>query len=108
MTGGDNSIQVQTIARRQLLEMFGAVKHVIHGARPAAARIADSPILQVPGRRSSACERGTGMSGVTKTVGISPKSAVNEDDHRMWSRTFGHSKIAELHRILPVRNPSVG
>jgi hypothetical protein len=47
------------------------------------------------------------VSGVVEAVGISPESAVNEDDNGMRSRAAGQSKIAELFRIFTVGDARV-
>src|SRR5579859_537842 len=107
MSGGDHALQIKVIAHREPLDVFRTVQHVIHSAGPATAGIADSPILEAPTRGSGTCQRGASVSSVIEAVGISPESAVNEDDNGMWARSAGQSKIAELLRIFPVRDARV-
>src|SRR6202022_1381825 len=89
MSGGDHALQIQVVAHCKSLDVFGAVQHVIHGAGPAAAGIADSPILEAPSRGSGTCQCCASVSGVVEAVGISPESAVNEDDNGMRARSAG-------------------
>jgi len=45
---------------------------------------------------------------MVEAIGVSPESAVNEDDNGMRTGAAGQSKIAELPRIFPVGDARVG
>src|ERR1700686_3390648 len=107
MSGSNQAFQIQVVPHRQFLDVFRAGQYVIHGAGPTAARIADSPILEIPARGSCPCERRAGMSRVIQAVGISPVPTMNEDDNWMRAGAAGQSKIAELLQIFAVRDPRV-
>ena len=99
--------KVQRITARQCLDMFRTVQHVIQSARPAAARIADPAILDVPSCRAGAGQGRAKMSSVVQIVSVSPVPAVNEDDHGMRARPVRYSNIAELQRVFAIRNARV-
>ena len=58
-------MQIEVMDRRKLAQEVGCAGHVEEGARPAAARVANAAILDVPGGNATLSK---GSAGVAKVV----------------------------------------
>jgi hypothetical protein len=69
----------------------GASQYIVKRARPAATRVSDPAVFDVPGGRTGACKRGAQVPGMTQIVRRSPKTSVDEHDHWMGAFAWRHA-----------------
>src|SRR5437016_6005961 len=59
MAQGYDPLEIQMVLRRQLAKIIGRAGDIEESAGPAAGRIADAPIFDIPGRPPGGIERRT-------------------------------------------------
>src|SRR6185436_3017687 len=77
---------------------------ILERARPAAARIADTAVLETPHREARIRERLFERAGMRDRVFGLVAAAVDVDDYANWPGAFGQSQMPELLRRGSVRN----
>lgn len=80
---------------------------VFEATRPAAARIADPALLQIPRRNSPGGKRSAEMTGMRQVILCAPKASMNVHGDRKWPIAFGQAEIAELVGVGPISKPHV-
>src|SRR5215467_9203267 len=96
MTGHHCLRNVEVVALGDLRKKAVTADDVLERSRPSAARIANSPILQIEGRHASRSQRGTRMPGMLKIILRAPESAMNIHHDRKRPFPFGKPEIAKL------------
>ncbi len=98
---------VQFGALGDLGDVAVTVADILEGARPAAARVAHTAILHVPGRESFGSESGAEVSGVIQIVFGTPEATVNVHDYGERATGFWNPQFGELIWIGSVGQASV-
>src|SRR5260221_12662376 len=88
--------------------MVRAAPDVLERARPAAALVADTTVLEAPGRHSRSRERRTDGADVPLAVFRGPAAAVDHDRDGMGPRSTRNPQLADLLRPGAVRAPRIG
>src|SRR5262245_28510944 len=83
-------------------DVVRALAYVEKRVRPAAARVSDPAIFQVPHGHAVFCKRACQRTAVIDVVFRKPTTAVNVDDDGERSRSFRQSKLSELKGIWAV------
>ena len=108
MPGDDHSRRVQRTGPGEGAHEVRTRCHVQKCVRPATARIADAPVLDVPHRHAVRGQRLRQGTAVLDVVLRKPAAAVQQDHH--WERTLARrqSQLAELQRVRAVADPLPG
>ena len=104
----EDSTEVEVMLAGERLDVGKGAPDVVEGAGPAAAWIAQAPVLDVPRRDPVRGEVDAQMAGMGEVVDRLPVPAVHDDGDRMRACARGGSQVAELKRVGPVRNAYVG
>jgi hypothetical protein len=104
----NDAVEVKVVEGGEVAQEVGGGSHVEQSARPAAPRLADSAVLDVPGGKPGLGECRGGMAKVGEIVARTPVAAMEEKDGRMGSGSGGESKLAELRRLRTVGNTTAG
>ena len=86
---------------RQLGELVDRRRHVLERARPAAARLADPPVLDVPRRVAAADEIGGQRFHQVEAVRGPPEPTVDQDDDRVRAGVDGSASVANCSGLSP-------
>src|SRR5947209_5136087 len=89
----DDSAEIEAVLACQAAYKVGGRGHVLKRSGPAATRVSDASILDVPRRESNLRQSMAQMTSVEQMVFRSPEPSVNVDDHRMRSRPFRQPKV---------------
>jgi hypothetical protein len=99
-----DAVEVEWRRARELLDVVDGAKDVVESAGPAAAGIAEAPVLDVPRRDPVRGEIEAQMAGVGEGVDRLPVPTVHHHDDRVRAGARRKPQVAELERIGPVRN----
>jgi len=102
MSGRNEAREVEAVARLERTQVLRAADGVIRHARPIAARIAQSPVFEIPHRRARARECRAKVGRLIEVDRISPGAAVKKDNGWMRGGTAWKVQVAELRRVLTV------
>ena len=103
-----HATQVELVLRRDRSQVIDAVCDIEICTRPAAPRLPESTILDVPCRDALRLESVAYLSEIAGLcVGRLEAATVNEDHDWMRPRTCRHSELAVLTRVRAVRNALV-
>src|SRR5690242_5630585 len=105
MAHHQDSCRIETVALGNLRHKSKAMGDVFEATRPAAARIANPAVLQVPGRNSLGGKRSAEMAGMRQVILCAPKASMDVHGDRKWPTAFGQAEIAELVGVAPVGKP---
>jgi hypothetical protein len=103
-----DAVEVEWTRARELVDVVDGAKDIVESAGPAAAGIAEAPVLDVPRRDPVRGEIEAQMAGVGEVVDCLPVPTVHHDGDRMRAGARGKPQVAELERIGPVRDACVG
>src|SRR6516162_6703583 len=95
-------VQIKIVFSREFPEIVCRRCHVQERAWPAAAWIADAPILDVPSRPAGVIQSRTHRSDVVESILRSPEAAVDHDGNWVRPRFCGQLQIAELKLVCAV------
>src|SRR5579871_940403 len=105
MAERDDARQVEGIGFSQRAQMVSRRRNIYEGSRPAAARIAQPAILDVPGGEAQRGERSAGVAEVRQPIARAIIAAVNANDHRMWSCTHWQAQVAKVIGVAAIGQP---
>jgi len=102
MSHNNYALQVEVIAASYRSQMLRSANDVVRKGGPVRSRIAQSAVFDAPDRCAGGSERGARGSGLSDADGISPESAVDEKDRRMWTSASRKENIPKLLRRLSI------
>ena len=102
MPHDDNASEIQMMTIGKRAELVDRAAYVEIGARPSAARLVQTSVLDTPRGDAIHLERiGQRADGPDRGE-LAPTPAVNQHHNRVQSRTARHPKLTVLARVLPV------
>jgi hypothetical protein len=102
-----DAVEVERIPHRELRGERQRAADVLDGRRPAAADVADAPVLDVPRRDPARGEVDAEVSRVDQVPVRLPVAAVDDDEEGERTAARGQAQVAELQRLRAVDEPRV-
>ncbi len=99
---GDHPIQIEGILCGELAQVIRAVGDVLERARPAAALVSDTAILESPGGDAFVGQAIRQRADMSDIVLREPATAVDHDRHGKRPRPCGQAQLPELERAVAV------
>jgi uncharacterized protein (DUF1684 family) len=100
MPDGNNALLIDLWQRAQ---KSGGVRDIEQGVGPAAASIAQAPILNIPGRNPPRRQVSCQPIHQPVIVGHPPEAAMNQDGRWKWPLTAWQVQLCKVLRIRPIR-----
>ncbi len=100
-------IEIKPVLGRKFSQRLDAGGDIFKCPRPAAARIANPPVLRRPHRIAQISYGPAHRSGMANAKLVQPASAVNENNNRMRTRQFGQPQLAKLQSISAIAQAKV-
>ena len=75
---------------------------ILEGARPAAARVPETPVFEIARDRSLAGKAGAESANVFQVIGGLPETTMNYEEEREGSIAPGKAKLSKLVRVAAV------
>ncbi len=103
----DDAVSVDVVAACVVERKSARQGNVLERARPASARIADPPVLDVPGCDSGGGQGRAEMAEMRQVVAIAPEAAVDRDCAGVRPGSIRHPQVSELERLGAVRDAPI-
>ena len=100
-------LEVERVAHRELGRELERTADVLDRRRPAAADVADAPVLDIPGRDPPRGEIDAEVPGVDQVPDCLPVAAVDDDEEREHPVARRQPQVPELQRLRAVDEPRV-
>src|SRR5687767_10357308 len=96
------------MAHRSQAQKIYSPRDVLKGSRPAASRVAEPTVLDVPRGDAASGKRRAQMRSVAEIVARAPEATVDDDGDRVRPSTVGEPQVAEVQSVRAIGETESG